>query len=207
MEDNWRHSWATRTFLTCNVLKESGFIQEMNYLINYAPLCREFLWLVSIHHLHTQNFPCDRKRTMVGSQQEGYPHHSHWIFWIKKKRNTTTNENNDGEIKLELIKIIIIATLVALKMTMAEIMGGDDNDSTNERVKNLSFSKRRRQQLQNINNSLRSNNALLFNLELNRRGEAKVNRTPKWIEFKRTFFAYGMWPENWNIFGEVMSLN
>ena len=55
-------------------------------------------------------------------------------------------------------------------MTMAEIMGGDDNDSTNERVKNLSFSKRRRQQLQNINNSLRSNNALLFILELNRCG-------------------------------------
>ena len=45
----------------------------------------------------------------------------------KKKKNTTTNENNDGEIKLELIKIIIIATLVALKMTMAEIMGGDEN--------------------------------------------------------------------------------
>ena len=94
----------------------------------------------------------------------------------KKKRNTTTNENNDGEIKLELIKIIIIATLVALKMTMAEIMGGDDNDSTNERVKNLSFSKRRRQQLQNINNSLRSNNALLFILELNRCGGQR------WIE-------------------------
>ena len=64
-------------------------------------------------------------------------------------------------------------------MTMAEIMSGNDNDSTNKQVKNLSLSKRRRQQLQNINNSLRSNNALLFILELNRREEAKVNRTPK----------------------------
>ena len=124
----------------------------------------------------------------------------------KKKRNTTTDKNNDGEIELELIKIIIIATSVAMKMTMAEIMSGNDNDSTNKQVKNLSLSKRRRQQLQNINNSLRSNNALLFILELNRREEAKVNRTPKWIEFKRTFFAYGMWPENWDIFGDVMSL-
>ena len=66
-----------------------------------------------------------------------------------------------------------------LKMAMAEIMSGNDNDSTNKQVKNLSLSKRRRQQLQNINNSLRSNNALLFILELNRREEAKVNRTPK----------------------------
>ena len=64
-------------------------------------------------------------------------------------------------------------------MIMAKIISGNDNDSTNKQVKNLSLSKRRRQQLQNINNSLRSNNALLFNLELNRRGEAKVNRTPK----------------------------
>ena len=64
-------------------------------------------------------------------------------------------------------------------MIMAKIISGNDNDSINKQVKNLSLSKRRRQQLQNINNSLRSNNALLFNLELNRRGEAKVNRTPK----------------------------
>ena len=82
-------------------------------------------------------------------------------------------------MELELIKIIIIATSVAMKMTMAEIMSGNDNDSTNKQVKNLSLSKIRRQQLQNINNSLRSNNALLFILELNRREEAKVNRTPK----------------------------
>ena len=64
-------------------------------------------------------------------------------------------------------------------MIMAKIISGNDDDSINKQVKNLSLSKRRRQQLQNINNSLRSNNALLFNLELNRRGEAKVNRTPK----------------------------
>ena len=51
-------------------------------------------------------------------------------------------------------------------MTMAKIISGNDNDSTNEQVKSLSFSKRQRQQLQNINNS--SNNALLFTLELNR---------------------------------------
>ena len=98
-----------------------------------------------------------------------------WSFeskW-KKKNNTTSNENNDGEIKLELIKIIVIATSVAMKMTMAEIMSGNDNDSTNKQVKKLSFSKRRRQQLQNINNSLRSKKALFFILELNRCGGAK----------------------------------
>ena len=53
----------------------------------------------------------------------------------KKKRNTTSNENNDGEIRLELIKIIIIATTVAMKMTMAKILSGYDNDSTNKQVK------------------------------------------------------------------------
>ena len=53
----------------------------------------------------------------------------------KKKRNTTTDENNDGEIELELIKIIIIATSVAMKMTMAKIMSGNDTDSTNKQVK------------------------------------------------------------------------
>ena len=29
----------------------------------------------------------------------------------KKKRNTTNNKNNDGEIKLELIKIVIIFSM------------------------------------------------------------------------------------------------
>ena len=52
-------------------------------------------------------------------------------------------------------------------MIMAKIISGNDNDSTNEQVKSLSFSKRQRQQLQNINNSHCSNNALLFTLELN----------------------------------------
>ena len=48
----------------------------------------------------------------------------------KKKRNTTSNENNDGEIKLELIKIIIIATTVAMKMIMGEILSDNNNDDS-----------------------------------------------------------------------------
>ena len=32
------HTCVTRTFLTCNVLKESGFIQEMNYSIKIMHL-------------------------------------------------------------------------------------------------------------------------------------------------------------------------
>ena len=38
-------------------------------------------------------------------------------------------------MNLELIKIIIIATSVAMKMTMAKIMSGNNNDSTNKQVK------------------------------------------------------------------------
>ena len=87
----------------------------------------------------------------------------------KKKRNTTNNKNNDGEIKLELIKIVIIATTVTMKMIMGKILSdNNNNDSTNKQMKSWSFSKRRRQQLQNINNSLCSNKARLFILELNR---------------------------------------
>ena len=54
----------------------------------------------------------------------------------KKKRNTTSNESNDGEIKLELIKIIIIATTVAMKMIMGEILSDNNNDdSINKQIK------------------------------------------------------------------------
>ena len=74
-----------------------------------------------------------------------------------KKKNTTSNEKNwwnkktwNGEIKLEPIKKIIIVTSEAMKMIMAKIISGNDNDSTNKQVKSLSFSKRQRQQLQNI---------------------------------------------------------
>ena len=85
------------------------------------------------------------------------------------KKNTINSENNDGEIKLELIKITIIATTVAMKMIMGKIQSdNNNNDSTNKQRKSWSFSKRRRQQLQNINNSLCSNKARLFILELNR---------------------------------------
>ena len=54
---------------------------------------------------------------------------------LNKKKNTISNENNDGEINLELVKIILIATSVAMKMTMAKIMSGNDTDSTNKQVK------------------------------------------------------------------------
>ena len=55
---------------------------------------------------------------------------------MKKKRNITSNESNDGEIKLELIKIIIIATTVAMKMIMGEILSdNNNNDSINKQIK------------------------------------------------------------------------
>lgn len=55
---------------------------------------------------------------------------------MKKKSNTTSNENSDGEIKLELIKIIIIATTVAMKMIMGKILSDNNNsDSTNKQMK------------------------------------------------------------------------
>ena len=44
----------------------------------------------------------------------------------KKRRNTTSNENNDGEIKLEVLKIIIIATKVA--MIMGKILIDNNNN-------------------------------------------------------------------------------
>ena len=40
----------------------------------------------------------------------------------KKKRNTTTDENNDGEIELELLKIIIMATSVAMKIIIFDVL-------------------------------------------------------------------------------------
>ena len=79
-------------------------------------------------------------------------------FESKWKKNTINSENNDDEIKLELIKITIIATTVAMKVIMGKIQSdNNNNDSTNKQRKSWSFSKRRRQQLQNINNSLCSN--------------------------------------------------
>ena len=53
----------------------------------------------------------------------------------RKKRNTTNNEDNGGEIKLELLKIIVIATKVAMKMTLGKILSGNNNDSTNKKMK------------------------------------------------------------------------
>ena len=49
---------------------------------------------------------------------------------------TTNNENNDGEIKPELIKITIIATTVAIKMRMGKIQSDNSSyDSTNKQRK------------------------------------------------------------------------
>ena len=131
----------------------------------------------------------------------------------KKKRNTTNNKNNDGEIKLELIKIVIIATTVTKKIIMGKILSdNNNNDSTNKQIKSRSFSKRRRQQLQNINNSLCSNKARLFILELNRFLGAKDifhfcedSNTLHQSEFNLDGLS-GMWLENWVIFGDVMDL-
>ena len=54
----------------------------------------------------------------------------------KGKKNTTNNENNGGEIKLELMRITIIATTVAMKMTMGKkVSDNNNNDSTNEQMK------------------------------------------------------------------------
>ena len=71
-----------------------------------------------------------------------------------KKTNTTNNEDNDGEIKLELIKVI--ATMVGMKMTMGKLLNDNNNDSISKQTKSWSF---RRQYLWNINNSLYNNNA------------------------------------------------
>ena len=90
--------------------------------------------------------------------------------WKGKKRNTTNNEDNGGEIKLELLKIIVIATTVAMKMTMGKILSDNNNDSTNKKMKSWSF---RRQYLRNINTSLYNNNARLCVLELNRCAKVK----------------------------------
>ena len=53
----------------------------------------------------------------------------------RKKRNTINNEDNGGEIKLELLKIILIATTVAMKITMRKILSDNNNDSTNKKMK------------------------------------------------------------------------
>ena len=54
----------------------------------------------------------------------------------RKKKNTTNNENNDGEIKPELMRITIMATTVAMKMTMGKkVSDNNNNDSTNEQMK------------------------------------------------------------------------
>ena len=90
--------------------------------------------------------------------------------WKGKKRNTTNNEDNGGEIKLELFKIIVIATTVAMKMTMGKILSDNNNDSTNKKMKSWSF---RRQYLRNINTSLYNNNARLCVLESNRCAKVK----------------------------------
>ena len=56
--------------------------------------------------------------------------------WKKKIIYTTNNENNDGEIKPELIKITIIATTVAMKMRMGKIQSENSSyDSTNKQRK------------------------------------------------------------------------
>ena len=52
---------------------------------------------------------------------------------MKKKINS---EKNDGEVKLELIKITIIATTLAMKVIMGKIQSNNDNnDSTNKQRK------------------------------------------------------------------------
>ena len=130
-----------------------------------------------------------------------------------EKKNTINSENNDGEIKLELTKITIIATTVAMKVIMGKIQSdNNNNDSTNKQRKSWSFSKTRRQQLQNINNSLCSNKARLFILELNRfLGAMDIfhfcedSNTLHQREFNLDGLS-GMWLENWVIFGDVMDL-
>ena len=53
-----------------------------------------------------------------------------------KKKYIIDSENNDGEIKLELIKITIIATTVAMKVIMGKIQSdNNNNDSTNKQRK------------------------------------------------------------------------
>ena len=50
-----------------------------------------------------------------------------------KKTNTTNNEDNDGKVRLELIKVIAI--MVELKMRMGKLLSDNNNDSTNKQTK------------------------------------------------------------------------
>ena len=57
-------------------------------------------------------------------------------FESKRKKNTTNNEKNDSKIKLELMRITIIATTVAMKMIMGKKVSDNNNNySTNEQMK------------------------------------------------------------------------
>ena len=214
MKDNWRHTYETRTFLTCNVLKEGGFIQVINYLIK---LCTSLpsIFMTGVHPPSPHpKFPMWQK-TDNGweSTRRVTTPLTLDLSNQNEKKNTINSENNDGEIKLELIKITIIATTVAMKVIMGKIQSdNNNNDSTNKQRKSWSFSKRRRQQLQNINNSLCSNKARLFILELNRFLGAKDifhfcedSNTLHQSEFNLDGLS-GVWLENWVIFGDVMDL-
>ena len=173
MKDNWRHSYVTRTFCTCNVLKESGFIQEMNYSIKLSTFLPS-IFMTGVHPPSPQpKFPMWQK-TDNGWESTRRVTTPLTLDLLnqnekKKKKNTTSNEKNDGEIKLEVLKIIIIATTVAMIMEKILIdnnnYNNNSNDSTNKQMESWSF---RRQYLRNINNSLHKNNTRLFVMESNR---------------------------------------
>ena len=175
MKDNWRHSYVTRTFWTCNVLKESGFIQEMNYSIKLSTFLPS-IFMTGVHPPSPQpKFPMWQK-TDNGWESTRRVTTPLTLDLLnenekkkKKRKNTTSNEKNDGEIKLKVLKIIIIATTVAMIMEKILIdnnnYNNNSNDSTNKQMESWSF---RRQYQRNINNGLHKNNARLFVMESNR---------------------------------------
>ena len=138
------HTYVTRTFLTCNVLKGSGFIQEMNYSIK---LCTSLpsIFMTGVHPPSPHpKFPMWQK-TDNGWESTRRVTTPLTLDLLnqnekKKRRNTTSNENNDGEIKLEVLKIIFKAT-VAMIMGKILIDNNDNNNNNNNNNNNSNDSK------------------------------------------------------------------
>ena len=141
---NKRHAYVTCKFSACNTLKESAFIHEMNYLSKVCTFLPS-IFMTGVHPPSTHpKFPMWQK-TDNGWESTRRVTTPLILDLLnqnekkkKKKRNTTSNENNDGEIKLELMKIIIIATTMAMKTIMAKILSDNDNDTTNKKVTSVS---------------------------------------------------------------------
>ena len=112
-----RHTYVTRRFLTCNVLKESWFIHE---IINKSM----HLSAVNLHDWRPSSISTPKishvteNGQWLGINKKGnHTTHIGSFKSMKKKRNTTSNENNDGEIRR------------AYKNNYHSYNGGNENDN------------------------------------------------------------------------------